>query len=396
MKDIFDNRLRIIGITGTNGKTTTGHMIEAIFKEANREIEIMGEHANVLSIGESEGIFRFLYKTMERGKDWAIVEIPFQGLEEKFFEEIILDTAIITNISIGSSEHYKDGETSLNNKKILFQGLRNNSKAIINGDDSWALKMVEGKNNIYLITYGLRTKSTATASSIDISQGIEFNYCLQRSLDSYRQKRIYMQEFPIEINLLGYQNIYNSLAAITTALIYEIPVDIIQRALKKFKPITRRLEYYALSTYQVLDNYAQNPSSFDAGFQTLQTIDYGKAFILVAIKGNTGININKEIAEIISHWCSLLEIENLYITQYNEKSNKKIQVSQEERKVFLKTLEKKEIPYTFIPNLEESIERIMTKAKSKDIIAFFGDEGIDGAKETMKKIINKNQTKIFQ
>ena len=44
----------------------------------------------------------------------------------------------------------------------------------------------------------------------------------------------------------------------------------------------------------------------------------------------------------------------------------------------------------------ESIERIMTKAKSKDIIAFFGDEGIDGAKETMKKIINKNQTKIFQ
>ena len=117
---------------------------------------------------------------------------------------------------------------------------------------------------------------------------------------------------------------------------------------------------------------------------------------MVAIKGNTGININKEIAEIISHWCSLLEIENLYITQYNEKSNKKIQVSQEERKVFLKTLEKKEIPYTFIPNLEESIERIMTKAKSKDIIAFFGDEGIDGAKETMKKIINKNQTKIFQ
>ena len=156
MKDIFDNRLRIIGITGTNGKTTTGHMIEAIFKEANREIEIMGEHANVLSIGESEGIFRFLYKTMERGKDWAIVEIPFQGLEEKFFEEIILDTAIITNISIGSSEHYKDGETSLNNKKI-FQGLRI-IVCYYKWRHSWAL-MVEGKNNIYLITHGLCTSS---------------------------------------------------------------------------------------------------------------------------------------------------------------------------------------------------------------------------------------------
>lgn len=387
MKDSFNSKMRVIGITGINGKTTTGHMIEAIFKEANKEIAFMGGTDFEFSSAIPEEIFRFLYKTMEKEIDWAIVEVPFQGLKEKMVEEITLDTAIITNISIGQSK-YKSLDKSLDNKKILFQGLRNNSKAIINGDNPWALKMVEGKENIYVITYGLKTKATATASSIDISQGIEFNYCLQRSLDSYRGKKIYMQEFPIEINLLGYQNIYNSLAAITTALIYEIPVDKIQNALKVFQTIPRRLEYYTLSTYQVLDDYAHNPSSLDAAFQALQTIDYNNAFVLVAIMGNRGVDINKENAEIICNWCSLLEIKSLYISQYDEYEKKEFQVRQKEREVFLATLDRNGISYIFTSTLKEGIEKIVLKAKSRDIIVFLGGPGMNQAKELMKKIIS--------
>lgn len=393
---LLKNEIKVIGVTGTNGKTTTTHMIEAIFNQADRGIALMGGQGfkmgtnskkSMLTTPSSEEINEYLYNANQRGIKWAVMEVSSHGLKQRRVEGIDFDTAIFTNISSDHLDYHKSFEDYFNSKKIMFQGLKSNSRAIINGDDTWSLKMLEGLQNIYIITYGLKSKSTITASSIDITQGIKFNYCLQRSLDSYKQNKIDVQEFPIEINLLGYHNIYNALAAITTALIYEIPVDSIQKALKKFKPVSRRLEYSFISPYYVLDDYAHNPSSFEAAFQALQSIDYKNVHVLVGIRGNRGIKINQQNAEIIGNWCSLLEINDLYVTEYKESLDERSRVNPKEREIFLNTLIKKNISFKFSQTIEESIKQILLKAESKDLIMLLGGHGMDIGKEIVQKLI---------
>ncbi len=382
---LFKNNIKVIGVTGTNGKTTTTKMIEKIFRESEKEIILISEKN--ITTPSSEKISESLYRANKKGIHWAVMEVSSHGLKQRRVESIDFDTAIFTNISNDHLDYHKSFEDYFSSKKILFQGLKENKRAIINGDDSWSLKLLEGKKNIYVITYGLNPKSTITASSIDIGEKIRFNYCLQRSLDSYQKNKIEVQEFPIEMNLLGYHNIYNALAAITTALIYEIPVDTIQRALKSFKTVHRRLELIQTLPYVILDDYAHNPNSFETAFQTLQSIDYKDIHIIVAIRGNRGIKVNQENAQTIANWCSLLNIENLYITESEDFVTERDRVQSIERQVFLNTLKQKNISFHFHTSLEESIKNLLSQIEKNDLIMLLGSQGMDQGVNVLKKLL---------
>lgn len=380
-----ENTINVIGVTGTNGKTTTTRMIHQILKEATKNIVLVQDKK--ITTPSSERIHEHLYDANQKGAQWAVMEVSSHGLKQQRVEGINFDTAIFTNIFHDHLDYHKSFEDYFSSKKLLFQGLQENKRAIVNGDDPWALKLLEGKKNIYIITYGLNSKSTITASSIDIGEKIRFTYCLQRSLDSYQKNKIELQEFPIEMNLLGYHNIYNALAAITTALIYDIDVEIIQRALKKFSPVHRRLEYVQIPPYIVLDDYAHNPNSFENAFQTLQTIDYKNVHVVISIRGNRGVEINEKNAEVIANWCLLLQIKNIYITESKESIGDSDKVKPIERQAFLKVLQEKNIPYQYNPSLEGSLKDLLSRIEKEDLIMLLGSQGMDRGQDTIKKLI---------
>ncbi len=397
------SNIRVIGVTGTNGKTTTTHMIEAIFREAGRDIALLGGQGlrmgglrkeSSLTTPSSEEINKFLFQARKRGVGWAVMEVSSHGLKQKRVEGIQFDTAIFTNISRDHLDYHGNLEDYIHSKSLLFKGLKENTRAIINGDDPHAFRMIEGKRGIYVISYGLKSKSTITASSIDMGNGIRFNYCLQRSLDTYRHGKIEVQEFPIEVKLLGYHNIYNALAAITTGLIYEVSIQDIQRALRGFSPVARRLEYTSIPPYYVLDDYAHNPSSLEAAFQSLQSINYQDLYVLVALRGGRGEEINRENAEIIANWCTLLKVRGLYITESRDCVDLDNRVQNHEREGFLRTLRKRRVPYRFHTNLRNSIQEILRKTKGEDLIVLLGAQGMDAGKELIKSLIS-SEKKIF-
>ncbi|MCR1899797.1 Mur ligase family protein [Irregularibacter muris] len=370
----------IIGITGSNGKTTIVKMVEAIFRENAKKMMVI----DGLDVKGSEEI---LNKIDRERSQWITIELCPQSLKQGNFKEIEFDTAIFTNLSTDTVEDKTD---FLSMKENLFDPLEKNKRAIINVDDPKGLEMIQGKGDIYAITYGLKSKSTATASSIDVGENIRFNYCLQRTLDSYNQNIIEVQEFPIEINLIGYHNIYNALAAITLALIYEIPVEVIQEALKKFYPVPRRLEYSSLPPYYVVDDYAQNINSLETAFQSIQSLDYHDVFVVMSIGGNKEKSINKKKAETISNWVSSLKIKGLYLTDCKDMENKR-ETKSTGQKTFLKTLKKDQIPFIYKPCLTESIKEILTKTEEKDLIMLLGTQEMDKGKEIIRANIQKRQ-----
>lgn len=378
----FKHHMKTIGITGTNGKTTTASMIQKIFKEYKKNI-LLTTDSNIIN----SSIEECLYCRNKNEIQWMVMEVSSEGLKENKVNEIEFDTAIFTNISNDHLDYHKSFEDYFSSKKSLFQGLKKNTRAIINGDDPWSLKLLEGKKDIYVITYGLNSKSTITASSIDIGEKIRFNYCIQRSLDTYQKNKIEVQEFPIEMNLLGYHNIYNALAAITTAIIYEIPIEIIQRALKNFTTLNRRSQLIQNFPYVVLDDYANNPSSFEAAFQTLQSIDYKDVHVVVSITADKAERINQENIQTIANWCSLLKIQNLYITGSEDYITEEDRMNPIERQAFLNILNEKNISFYFHPCLKDSMKNLLSRIKKNDLIMLLGSKGMDQGINILEKLL---------
>ncbi len=120
----------------------------------------------------------------------------------------------------------------LNPKKKLFDNLYAGKIALINSDDRYASDMLRDNSNILVITYGLSSKSTVNASSIDIGFITSFNYCLQRGITTLSGIAIEPFEYPIVSNLLKNHDIYNALSVITTCLLLDIPIDDIASAIK--------------------------------------------------------------------------------------------------------------------------------------------------------------------
>lgn len=118
------------------------------------------------------------------------------------------------------------------NPKKLFDNLYAGRIALINSDDKYALDMLKDINNILVITYGMSSKSTVNASSIDIGFMTSFNYCLQRGITTLSGIGIEPFEYPIVSNLLKNHDIYNALSVITTCLLLDISINDIALAIK--------------------------------------------------------------------------------------------------------------------------------------------------------------------
>ncbi|SKC43233.1 UDP-N-acetylmuramoyl-tripeptide--D-alanyl-D-alanine ligase [Maledivibacter halophilus] len=114
-------------------------------------------------------------------------------------------------------------------KKGLLNKLRRNGTCIINSENRALNNYFDSLQDKIIITYGLESKSTITASSLDIDEIISFNCCIQRGLTTLRGNEIEQMEFPIKIRYYDDFNIYDFLALIGIALIYEIPVESIRQ-----------------------------------------------------------------------------------------------------------------------------------------------------------------------
>lgn len=392
------NCIKIIGVTGTNGKTTTTHIIEQIFRWNNKRIGLIGglgvkiNDFNIksnLTTPNTEDLHEILYEMKNKKIDWAVMEVSSHGLKQNRLEGLKFDTAIVTNITFDHLNYHGSFEDYFLSKRKLFELLSGNRYAIINGDDPLAIKLVDGLKETYVITYGMKSKSTITASSISWEKTIKFNFCIQRSIITYSGKKIEEQEFPIELKLLGYHNIYNALSAITTALLYDIPISEIQESMKHFNILTRRLEMMNIKNIHILDDYAHNPDSFKIVFEAMQHIEYKRAIIIIAIRGNRGIEINKNNAEVIANYVPMLKVKKIIITSSIDYSCEKDFATKEEIDAFLNILQKKNINFSYYDKLLDALSYGIKRISSNDLILLLGSQGMDKGKDIIRNLLNK-------
>lgn len=393
-------KLELVGVTGTNGKTTTTHLIEELFAAHNFKTGLIGtvktklgdeiKEATLTTPGADQ-INNYLNKMVSNDVEISAMEVSSHGIKLHRVGGLDFDVVIYTNITRDHLDLHDNFEDYLLTKKELFKQAGEESIALINIDDEYAERIISGIS-AQVITYGFSDEADIKVNEANYdAAGSRFSIEVQHSIRGIEENLISAQQFEVELNLLGRHNIYNALAAIATGLIYGLSVEEIKLGVEGFKPFFRRLEVVYSDKFTIIDDCAHNPGNYRAVFETIKELDYNKLYIINAIRGNRGLVVNRENAEMISKYISELKLTELYITSCKKLANKYDIVADKEREMFLSILRDCGLEFEYFDYLLPSLKKTLKKVESNDLIVLLGAHAMDQAADlTLDLINNKN------
>lgn len=305
-----DLKLRLIGVTGTNGKTTTTYLLNSILQKDRRKTGLIGTityqigddlEESTRTTPESLDLELFFKKAVEDGITDIVMEVSSHALSLHRVDEIEFDQAIFTGLGIDHLDFHKTVEEYLEAKTKLFTQLDRLKKkgekvAIVNIDDP-ASKKILSSTSAKKITYGFSKNADVYACPLSMGMdGISFDVFTPTG----KQR--------IELKLTGDFNVYNSLAAISSAIASGIELKIIKEGLEEISNIPGRFEKIKGKNFDVIVDYAHTPEALENLLKTARKIVRGRLITVFGCGGERDRSkrpIMGEIAAEHSDFCIL-------------------------------------------------------------------------------------------
>lgn len=291
------DKLKVIGITGTKGKTTTTYMIKSILEDVGHKVGLIGTIEAIIgekkipaanTTPESYTIHQYFAEMVEAGCDSVVMEVSSQGLMLHRTAGIPFEIGIFTNLGhdhIGPNEH-KDFEDYKRCKGLLFQQCR---LGIANIDDLYFEDVFRGAT-CKVETFGLSEQAELRATNTHLVSRpgyLGVAYHVSGRMD-----------FDVEIDIPGTFSVYNSLTAIAVCGHFGVPAKVIQRALKAAK-VKGRIEMVKVSDdFTLMIDYAHNAMSLESLLTTLKEYHPSRLVCLFGCGGNRSKDRRYEMGEV--------------------------------------------------------------------------------------------------
>ncbi len=281
-----DRRLELVGITGTNGKTTTSYLIESVFSAAGIgtgvfgtiEYRLPGKVIPALNTTpESLDLWMHLAELVARGGKAAVLEVSSHALAQERVWGFHFNAAVFTNLTRDHLDYHKDLETYFAAKSRLFEGLGAGvpDLAVINQDDPWSSRLL-GLPFGRRLTYGLGGEADVRARQF--TQAIDG---LDASITTPEGK------LDIHSPLLGRANLYNILAAVATALGLGISHEKIQAGTAGLKNVPGRFERVDEGQpFLVAVDYAHTDDALRNVLTTARELTRGRLIVVFGCGGD--------------------------------------------------------------------------------------------------------------
>lgn len=382
--------MRVIGVTATNGKTTTTFMLNEIYEKANFTTGLIGSVMNKvgkryvpaeLTTPESLDLHRLFGLMEKEGIEKVPMEVSSSALELYRVNDVDFDIVSFNNFSREHIDQHGSFEKYWEAKSSLIRNAKEGSYALLNIDDA-KIRTLISKTRANVITYSQKNENADIyLKDIELIKGrAKFKVVVNREYRAF-SNIIRKDEFQVELGIPGYHSVENAIVAIAIALTDGIPKGKIQEGLKGFKGVERRFEYIYENDFLIIDDHFANLKNINVSLETLSKIDHKDLHLIYAIRGNRGITVNKENAEAVVAWKDKLNIKEIIGTKSIGAVTGKDMVSDEEEKVFKDTIESAGIKLNIYDTLEEAIEKALKKVEKDDIVLLAGCQGMDkGAK----------------
>lgn len=256
--------INLLGITGTNGKTTVTHLIQKIFEQNNQKCALIGTLGYKLS---SNGEYRDakhttpqapeLQATLRMIKDVekidnVVMEVSSHALEQNRVGGCSFNGAILTNLTQDHLDYHITMDNYFDAKSLLFKGLKEDDFAVINADDAYAERFLNAvPEGVRKLTYGVKNSADVMAKNIEFSlNGAEFTLVTKDG------------EFPVNLHMNGMFSVYNVLAAVTASNAMGIELNTALKALENVKGVAGRFEVVVKKPLVIVD-YAHTPDGLE-------------------------------------------------------------------------------------------------------------------------------------
>ena len=271
-------RLWVVGITGTNGKTTSAQLVAAILKAHNLPTAIVGtlglrrEQAwefTGFTTPEANQVHRIFSELLHGGVKAAVMEVSSHALKQRRVDDVDFNVAVFTNLTREHLDYHPDMDDYLAAKLRLFQLLPAGRPAVVNRDDPHAEHFIQAAPQP-VITYGLGKNADLRVADMGLS------------LEMTVANLVYQgQLFSIESRLVGPYNLENLLAAAATALALDIPPAAIQEGIAAVKAVPGRLERIpSAAPGTVFIDYAHTPDAYAQLLGAIRRLAPGKTEII--------------------------------------------------------------------------------------------------------------------
>lgn len=305
--EVFGNpslQLELVGVTGTNGKTTVTHLIEKIARQNGKRTGLIGtlgariadrEFPGNHTTPESTEIQQLLAEMVKDDVEMAVMEVSSHALDLGRVNGCIFNAGIFTNLSQDHLDYHQDMRTYLGAKALLFSQMNRNKEgqfAVLNADDIVSYDLLKNKAACRVVTYGVDFEADYQAKNICFSErGVEFDVIFR----GITAKVCYRTP--------GKFSVYNVLAAFSWGLESGYSLDSVIRALGEVQGVPGRFESLRKGQpFIVIVDYAHTPDGLENVLKTAREITSGKLITVFGCGGDRDRQKRPLMGEAASRW----------------------------------------------------------------------------------------------
>lgn len=381
--------LSLIGVTGTNGKTTTAHLIEAVLQAKGWKMGVIGTVWNKIAekkipvthtTPESLDLQFLLREMVSVGVGATVMEVSSHGLALERVTKCEFDVGVFTNLTQDHLDFHKSFKNYLAAKMLLFTGLgKNRTKkrpcyAVINLDDPAGKEIIKNVN-VPVITYGIRAKADVKAENVDLfPTSISFNLTSQK------------EKIPFFLSLPGEFNVYNSLAAIAIGLQEGMALSALQDVLGNVRGVPGRFELVdGGQDFTVVVDYAHTPDGLENVLHTARTLTKGRVIAVFGCGGDRDPGKRPVMGKISGELSDFT-----FITSDNPRTEDPYQIMAQIEEGIKQVAGAR---YVLIENRYEAIRSALHFARREDFVIIAG-KGHEGYQVLRDRIVPFNDRQV--
>lgn len=354
-----DEQMRMIGITGTKGKTTTTYMIKSILEQSGIKTGLIGTIVNMIgskelhterTTPESPDLFALLRRMADEGCETVVMEVSSHSLCLSRVAGITFDVAVFTNLSRDHLDFHKTVQNYMESKKRLFLSAK---CGVVNADDSAANFMMDGID-IDWRTIGIKEKADIFARNIEITpRGTTFDLCSAQMM------------LPLCLKIPGIFSVYNALCAAAVCFSIGEKAETVKKGLETLPGVAGRFEVLDTggNPFTVILDYAHTPDSLESTLLTVRTFARGRIITVFGCGGDRDAGkrpIMGGIAGRLSDYC--------VITSDNPRTEEPLDIIRQ----IEDGIKDKQCSYVCIENRKKAISHALHSAQNGDVIVLAG------------------------
>ena len=376
--------LNIVGITGTNGKTTTASILRSIYKANGIKCAQLGTLGTIadgcitrktLTTLDPINLHRSFREFIQLGITHVIMEVSSHALDQFRVADVEFNVGVFTNLSEEHLDYHKNMKNYFEAKVKLFQMLNNTSTAVINYDDKIGME-ISKKTKAKLVTVSKESNTDISLSDLTNNfNGIEFKL-------NYDDRKI-----PITSSLIGNYNVENILCAVSIALSQNINPKIIQEGVSRCDIIPGRMEIFKLENKStIIIDYAHTPDAYEKVLNTVQKMKpkHSKVNVFFGCGGARDREKRPLMGRIAENYS-----DKMWIVPDNPRTEKINDINNE----IVKGL--KENTFQLYKDRGKALRKALDELRNEDILVVLG-KGREDYQEINGKKINYSDIEIIK